>query len=280
MSSSNKFNSILFNLSGVGVLLTVAGYAIYSYVTTPEVVRCTARYPSGQQLALNGLHGIPLSPGELQGRSGSREWGLLKNAKITNNHGGHAGSVMEVTLASTDNEEKIHQNGVGYVWPLSEITKVQSACLSYSVLVPASFAFKEYGWLPGLFGAADANQIDEPLHPEDAFAARMGWASQGEVGVDLRSPAGNYWNGGDRVHKWPTGKWVGIEQEVQLNAPGQENGELRVWIDGKLTLNKSNLVFRKTAGQGLTGVIADVAYATTPSDVATVLLSPFMVQWQ
>jgi hypothetical protein len=280
MSSSNKFNAILFNLSGVAVLLTVAGYAGYSYLNTPEVVRCSARYPSGQQLALNGLHGIPLTPGELQGRSGSREWGLLKNVKIVNNVAGHAGGTMEVTLASTEDEEKAHQNGVGYIWPLAELSKVQSACLSYSVLVPVGFGFKEQGWLPGLFGAADATQIDDALHPEDGFAARMSWAAKGEVGVDVRSPIGVYWDGGDRIHHLPTGKWVEIEQEVQLNVPGQQNGELRVWIDGALTINRVNVIFRKTAGQGLSGVVADVAYATTPSDVATVLLSPFMMQWQ
>jgi hypothetical protein len=279
MSLSNKFNSILFNLAGAAVLLTVVGYAGYEAVTTPAFERCTARFPSGQQFALNGLRGTPLSPIELQGRAGSREWGLLKNAQVINNAAGRPGGSLEVTLASTDDEEKVTQNGVGFVWPVPELGKATSACLSYSVFVPAGFLFSAQGHLPGLYGATDLAQIDEEL-PQDGFATRMSWAQAGFAGVAITANGGGYFNGPDRAVVWPTGRWVDIEQEVKLNSPARDNGELRIWMNGKLILNQDRVKLRKTANTGLSGVVADVAYDRAIGDPVKILVSPFMLQWQ
>lgn len=51
------------------------------------------------------------------------------------------------------------------------------------------------------------------------------------------------WNRG------PTGvleknRWYSVEQYVQLNTPGQNNGVLRAWIDGGLAFEKTDLRFR------------------------------------
>ena len=279
MSSSNKFNAILFNLSGVGVLLTVAVYAVYSFVTTPISAPCSQRFPSGQQFTLNGIHGVPLSSAELQGRAGTREWGLMKNAKVINGAAGRAGGSLEVTLASTEDEELVNQNGVGFIWPVAELSDAPSACLSYSVFVPAGFAFKEHGRLPGLYGATDLAQIDEAL-PEDGFATRMGWAQQGDVGVDVIANGGGYFDATERKKIWPTGRWVAIDQEVKLNTPGRADGELRLWIDGDLVINQNRVKLRKTADTSFSGVVGDVAYSRAHGEVAKLLISPFMVQWQ
>jgi hypothetical protein len=41
-------------------------------------------------------------------------------------------------------------------------------------------------------------------------------------------------------------RWYCIEQELRLNTPGQEDGVLRVWLDGSLVFEKTNAYFRKT----------------------------------
>ncbi len=279
MSSSNKFNSILFNLAGVAVLVTVAGYAAYEAVTTPAFSRCSARFPSGQQFTLNGARGSPLTAIELQGRSGSREWGLLKNAQVLNNAANRPGGSLEVNLASTNDEEKLNQNGVGFVWAVPEVGKAASACLSYSVFIPAGFSFSRPGHLPGIYGATDVEQIDQPL-PEDGFAARMSWAQAGFAGVAITANGGGYFDGPERVLLWPTGRWVDIEQEVKLNTPARDNGELRLWIGGKLVLNQNRVKLRKTANTILSGVVGDITYAEGQGDAAKILVSPFMLQWQ
>ncbi len=272
---------MLFNVGGGAILLTVVGYAITSFFTTPAVMPCTSRFPSGVQLAFARENGKLLSPVELQARSGSREWGLLKNAHISPSaQGTPSGGALEVKLASTENEDQTSQNGVGFIWQLPEVAKASSACLSYSAFVPADFKFNEPGYLPGLFGAADVTQIDE-LQPEDSFAIRMGWAEAGDVGIDVRVPtSAGYWEGAAHKKLWPTGRWVKVEQEVRLNTPGQDNGALRLWIDGGLIINRAGIELRKTSQSQLSGVVSDIGYARTLSDVAVVKVSPFIVQWQ
>jgi hypothetical protein len=280
MSSSNSFNSIAFNVVGAAILLVVVGYMGVSYVTTPAVQRCTTRYPSGQLFALSTAEGRAMSPVELQGRTGNREWGLLKNAKVLPAAKGGGTAVLEVSLATTENEDLVNQNGVGFTWSVPAANKSSSACLSYSVLLPKGFAFNEAGYLPGLYGANDIDQIDV-LKPEEGFATRMAWAEAGDLGVDVRVPsAGGHFEGARSKTLWETGRWTKVEQEVKLNTPGKEDGILRIWIDGALTINRQGIVFRMTPETGINGVVADIGYARTLSDVVEVGVSPFIVQWQ
>jgi hypothetical protein len=279
MSSSKSFNNVVFNFAGIGVLLTAAGYMVTSYISTPAVLPCTARFPTGMQMSFDGAGGKPLTPVELQGRSGSREWGILKNAKAVKADG-ISGAALEVTLASTEDEDKSNQNGISFTWQPHQLATASAACLSYSVYLPPKFGFNEPGYLPGLFGAADVSQVDE-IEPQDSFAARIGWAQAGDFGVDMRIPSsGGYWESAHRKTLWPTGRWVKIEQEVVLNTPGQEDGAMRVWFDGALTINNTGLTLRKNAQSPLSGVVSDIGYARTLSDVVAVHVSPFVLQWQ
>ena len=146
--------------------------------------------------------------------------------------------------------------------------------------MPDRFGFNEPGYLPGLFGAADITQLDE-LEPHDGFAARLGWAQSGDLGVDVRVPASaGYWETPSRKWIWPTSRWVKVEQEIRLNTPGQENGVMRVWIDGALTIDRGNVVFRTAPQAAISGVVSDIGYARTLSDVAAIRVSPFVLQWQ
>ena len=40
------------------------------------------------------------------------------------------------------------------------------------------------------------------------------------------------------------GQWLQLEQEVSVNAPGKENGSIRVRIDGRLALDQKRLRLR------------------------------------
>lgn len=278
--SSPSMNSILFNVTGGAVLLTVVAYMVSSYFILPSVAPCASRYPAGLQLAFDGPGGKPLSPIDLQARSGSREWGLLQNAQVVAGAGPERNSVLEVKLAATDDDEGTTENGVGFTWQPHEISGASSACLSYSVFLPTGFEFHEQGILPGLFGASDVSQIDD-LQPEDSFALRVGWLQAGDAGVDVRIPASSgYWETPPRRTTWPLGRWVKVEQEVKLNAPGQDDGLMRLWVDGALTIDRGGMPLRKSAQAELSGVVGDVAYARTISAPAQVRVTPFILQWQ
>lgn len=279
MSSSSR-NSILFNVAGGAVLLFVAGYMTTSFFVTPAVLPCTQRYPTGFQLTFDGANGKPMNPVDLQARSGSREWGLLQNATVVLQPEKASSSVLEVKLAPTDADSGTNQNGVGFTWQPHELAKASSACLSYSVYLSNDFTFKEPGVLPGLFGASDVSQIDE-LQPDDSFAVRVGWAQAGDAGIDVRIPTSSgYWEAPPRKVIWPVGRWVTIEQEVKLNTPGEADGQLRLWVNGALTIDSVGMSLRKSAQSELSGVVADIGYARTISDPAHVRVSPFTLQWQ
>ncbi len=40
------------------------------------------------------------------------------------------------------------------------------------------------------------------------------------------------------------GKWYGIEMYVKMNTPGQADGIVRGWIDGKLSYEKTTMIWR------------------------------------
>ena len=84
----------------------------------------------------------------------------------------------------------------------------------------------------------------------------------------------------------PRGRWVQIDQEVVLNASDQENGILRVWIDGALAIDKADIAYRVKPDIALAGVAADVFYSgddvtgRSPADakvVAVALRDPLAV---
>jgi hypothetical protein len=224
--------------------------------------------------------GRAMSPIELQARFGSRQWGLSRNANVVNAGGKTPINSLEVTLAPIDDDEGTMQNGVGFTWEPHELGKATSACLSYSVFLPAGFGFQEPGHLPGLFGASDVSQIDD-LQPADSFAVRVGWGQAGDSGLDVRVPdSSGYWETPPRKTIWPTGRWVKVEQEVKLNAPDLADGLMRLWVDGALTINRGGMTLRKSAQSELSGIVSDIRYARTVSTVAKVRVSPFILQWQ
>ena len=42
----------------------------------------------------------------------------------------------------------------------------------------------------------------------------------------------------------PLGRWFSLEMKVKLNTPGQRDGELRVWIDGREVLTCTQAYLR------------------------------------
>lgn len=275
-----SLNSIVFNLAGVAALAIVGGYVVTSQFKSGSVEQCSLRYPAGQQFVLDSEHGKPLTPEELQARAGLREWGVLRNARVVENDTAPGAKVLDVALARTDNEDQTDENGIGFVWPVVAMHGARSACLSYSVFLPKGFEFKIAGYLPGLFGATDLADLDAPK-PGSGFAARVGWAPGGDAGIEVRSPTTEgYWQGAKALSTWPTGRWLAVEQEVQINTPDQADGILRLWVNGNLIVQNLGVTLRNGSDSGFSGVVADVGYARGASDPANVKISPFIVQWQ
>jgi hypothetical protein len=65
--------------------------------------------------------------------------------------------------------------------------------------------------------------------------------------ADMSTPYGDSWLWShNNLGLLENYRWYCIEQYVKLNTPGQSDGILRVWVDGKRTLDKRDIRFRDT----------------------------------
>jgi hypothetical protein len=272
---------IVFNIAAGMVTVAALVAVVRSLVYTPALAPCTERYPSGTVFGLE-RGGALLTSVDLQARLSGKDVGLGDNVQIARLKGAPAAVGMGVTLAKGSISPHVQheaKGGVSFPWQPRAVQGKTSACLAYSVLLPAGFDFHQGGMLPGIRGAEGADQSSN----ED-FAALLAWRGNGRLGattfVDTRSGPVEV----DPV-VFPDGRWVKLEQEVVLNDPKEEDGILRVWIDGRLAIDRSDLSYRTRPEVAITGVGADVHYGRddpaggAPKD-ATIWLTPFEIRWQ
>jgi hypothetical protein len=146
--------------------------------------------------------------------------------------------------------------------------------LSYSVRFSENFDFVKGGKLPGLYGGTGNNGGDIP-DGEDGFSTRYMWRSggEGEVYAYLPSSQEQGTSLGRGNWRFRPQTWYRLEQEVSLNQPGQSNGRIRVWIDGQLVLDQTDLTFRTTETLKIEGILFSTFFGgsdrtwATPTDV-------------
>ncbi|MGB3612608.1 MAG: polysaccharide lyase, partial [Elainellaceae cyanobacterium] len=146
--------------------------------------------------------------------------------------------------------------------------------LSYDLRFSDDFDFVKGGKLPGLFGGAGASGGNIP-DGTNGFSARLMWRrdGQGEVYAYLPTSDGYGTSIGRGAWTFMPGQWHTVEQEVVLNQPGQDDGQVRVWLDGNLMLKESGLIFRTTDKLKLDGLFFSTFFGggdrswSTPKDV-------------
>ena len=116
--------------------------------------------------------------------------------------------------------------------------------LTYRVLFEKGFDFRKGGKLPGLGGGRANTGGEKPVG--DGWSARYMWGESGKLTLYLYhlDQKTDY---GDRIElkaEAVPSHWLQLEQEVTVNAPGKENGRIRVRIDGKLALDQQGLSLR------------------------------------
>jgi len=274
-----KHLQLLINLGGalLGVLIIayIANAAWHKDAAEP----CSARYPGASRFSLQTSEGKPLTAIELQARAGLREMGVIDNASVVAAPGGPAPEALEVKLrplpAGAD-PEATARNGIAFDWAPSGLESATAACLSYSVWLPDKFVFGRGGKLPGIFGRQGAQVPQQGK----AFSVSPQWGANGTPlvgatleGGDIRRMSGN-------TVPLPTNRWVKIEQEVTLNEPRKANGSVRLWIDGALAVEDTQVPLRTDAKTVLAGVLAAVGYSQRPEQPGVLRLSPFEIGWR
>ncbi len=276
MTSQTKFN-IIFNTLGALIGLTVVGYVLYALTHTETAAACRARYPAATRLALSMTDGKPMTPMQLQARAGVDEYGVNGNAKvIADAPGGVAVDVSLAPVADVESAGERPANGIFFRWTPSGIGSATAGCLSYMLWLPDDFDFGDGGLLPGIFGDAKVEGADAAK----SLGARPQWHIKGETTLYVATPGSGY-TATQKGFTLPKGRWVLIEQELVLNAPGQADGVARLWLDGDLKAESGGLMLLGQDQSGsIRGVLADIGYTKVPGKPGTLRITPFEMAWK
>lgn len=278
----------VFNLAGVVAALVISGYALNSLMSDTKVPPCTASYPTPTKLSLQSDEGEPLTVSDLQSRFGSDEWGLIDNVEVVRGAKRRDSEVLQVKLpAGTGSayQQQAPKGGAGFSWLPSNMSGATGACLSYGVFLPKGFDYATGGMLPGLYGGerlAPGPQSDG----KRGFATRLMWVDHGMAAIGAVAPANHNPRIMDTTKvKLAAGQWQQVTSEVVLNDPGRSNGILRLWLNGELALEHTDIAWRSNNDFAIAGVLADVSYgratdATVAPADTSVQISPFELSWR
>jgi hypothetical protein len=274
---------ILFNAAAVlaagAALIAVGRSALTSRTTAP----CSERYANATRFALT-RGGSVVSTEDLQAMLGGKDLGVAENVTVRAMTNATFPAAMTVSLhKGTTAPQDAAAGGMSFPWWPHALHDKPAVCLVYDVLLPGDFDFHRGGTLPGVTGAAEGEGAD-------AFSAPLAWRSDGRVGVTTkvtRSAETQQFVAERESVVLSRGRWVRLEEEVALNAPKKADGVLRVWVDGSLAVDRTNMTYRDAPQVVLSGVAADVFYgagdgnaaAAAPRD-SRISLSPFELRWQ
>lgn len=272
---------IVFNAAAG--LVTVAALVAVARTTlfAPETPPCGERYLNATMFPLQ-RGGVMLTAADLQAGLGGRDIGVIDNLAIAKRDGAPSPVAISVKLAkgaASAHSAVAPKGGVSFPWAPRSIQGKANACLSYHVLLPADFEFHRGGALPGITGGETG---------EDGFQSQFVWRANGKGGVTSRVRTGNETKAAVAEREsfaLPRGRWVKLEQELVLNAPKKADGVLRVWVDGKLAFERSDMKYRLAGDVAISGVSVEAFYggedavSAAPKD-AVVWMTPFELRWQ
>lgn len=230
-----------------------------------------------------------VSIAEIQGAAGTMDRGVDRNLSFRRIKDGPASIAMGVEIqpgTGPAGTKTGTPGGVSYPWtPGSLPEKVDAACLSYSVFLPADFEFARGGVLPGLFGLKRGEHVSNIA--ADRFETLPQWAENGRIQqymvlstktntLDTTVPAPRF--------TLPRGRWVKIEQEIVLNAPGDDNGIIRLWVDGVMRLEGRDALLRRFPDVHVAGVQAETYFGGAYVEGVAkkkeqIWLTPFDLRW-
>lgn len=136
-----------------------------------------------------------------------------------------------------------------------------SATLEYLVRFPENFDFVRGGKLPGLFGGA-GNSGGAIPNGLDGFSFRLMWREGGKGEVYAYLPTSKVYGTSllQGQFVFVPGQWHRITQQVVLNTPGLSDGEVSLWLDGKLAGTARSLRIRDSAALKIDGVFFDLFF--------------------
>lgn len=149
------------------------------------------------------------------------------------------------------------EDGGGAQWRLRFESSLDKCIVEYKVLFPIGFDFMKGGKLPGLCGGTSPGG-GKKSDGSDGFSARIMWRERGEIFQYMywmeRAPEKKWgddlpWRDLDSNDQKPLcfipGQWHTLRTEISMNHPGEKDGQITSWLDGKFALSQKG-AFRAT----------------------------------
>jgi hypothetical protein len=280
--------AIVFNIAAVVVAASAVGAVVRSWMVKPSVAPCETRYSNVLAFKLE-RDGRVMTPVDLQGRSGGRDIGLDHNVAIGAEPGAPKPLAIKVRLPAGSHAPEQAGSAVGgmiFPWEPANIRPHTAACLAYNVRFSETFDASHNGVLPALEGANDVG--------DERFSVGAAWLKSGESGlasyIVLRPEPGEtpqhkpVTNVDGTEVDLPKGRWLRVNQEIVLNGAGESDGIVRLWIDGKLVVDRTDVKLRSDKAVAFTGVAArahmlgDHTGAPAQAD-SSIAFTPFELMW-
>lgn len=137
----------------------------------------------------------------------------------------------------------------------------EEATFEYRVRFEGSGPDNDFDWayggkLPGLGGTSQTQSPTGCTTNEDqirnGFSARLMWHRRGELVVYTYLPDRDTDKCGVStifLENAQPNRWYTLRQHIKLNTPGQRNGLMEMFVDGRLALRETNVFYRET-GKG------------------------------
>ena len=142
--------------------------------------------------------------------------------------------------------------------------------VAYDVRFEQGFDFRLGGKLPG-FAAGSATGGGVRPNGNNGFSTRMMWVEDGDAisyvyHPDQPSTFGERfsWQGAG----FSPGQWTTVETRVRLNTPGQSDGIIEGWMNGRLVLRETGMRFRDTSNTKIEGLFFSTFFGGNTSDWA------------
>ena len=279
MDFKNQVNAV-----GGLSMIVVAGFFAYELTRSREIGPCGSRFNTVTEMALLKQGGEPMSPAELQARLGVGEIGVLEKGSVVSLRDGPTKVALNVAVGGPVEAD----TGLSFYWSPGVMGRVPTACLSYDVFLPVEFDYSRGGRLPGLFGG---NFAGISAASQNSVGIHLLWDERGQIGIEGVVPGAAGTSDVSLIRygsefELPRGRWVRIDQEIGLNNPGDEDGILRLWIDGRVKLEDKTVVWRPDATLAMTGAWADIGYLSfggverSAHKYANIIISPLRLSWQ
>jgi hypothetical protein len=285
-------------LNGAALIVAVASFSVVlrSMLAPEASPPCATRYSTATRLSLAGEDGRLYTAADLQAQASNTDWGLMEGARVVRLKTGPAKEAIELNLASVPRAANLNtppgekRPGLGFTWAPEAIGQPKAACLSYSIYIPAGFDMGQGIRLPGLAGGDTVKPKNARDYAPVPFSVRFVWdvEGRGDIFPELPDrPLGRSPGGRRAYPDLPRGKWVTLQQEVVMNAPGRKDGVLRAWVNDTLMLERTDVIYRLRPTVQLTGVLAEAVVGRPPNksdkpDPARqrLWMTPFEIRWQ